>query len=58
MGVCMNYKNVAVRKINISEGIDINKTSASKVCRLGHYWHFKDIGFKFEPHVCSKCTMY
>ena len=54
----MNYKNAAVRKINISEGIDIDKTSASKVCRLCHYWHFKDIGFKFEPHVCSKCTMY
>ena len=57
MGVCINYKNAAVRKINISEGIDINKTSASKVCRLCHYWYFKDIGFKFEPHVCSKCTM-
>ena len=20
-----------------------------------HYWHFKDIGYKFEPHVCNKC---
>ena len=19
-----------------------------------HYWHFKDIGFKFEPYVCNK----
>ena len=18
-------------------------------------WHFKDVGFKFEEHVCSKC---
>ena len=22
---------------------------------LWHYWYFKDVGFKFEPHVCNKC---
>ena len=43
------------QKIDISEGIDINKTSASKECELCHYWFFKDIGFKFEEHVCNKC---
>ena len=42
-------------KISISEGIDTNKTSASKECELCHYWYFKDVGFKFEPHVCNKC---
>ena len=21
---------------------------------LCHYWYFKDVGFKFEPHVCNK----
>ena len=20
-----------------------------------HYWYFKDIGYKYEPHVCNKC---
>ena len=20
-----------------------------------HYWYFKDIGYKFEPHVCNRC---
>ena len=20
-----------------------------------HYWYFKDVGFKFEPHNCNKC---
>ena len=20
-----------------------------------HYWFFKDVGFKFEEHVCNKC---
>ena len=42
-------------KIDFSEGIDTNKTRASKECMLCHYWYFKDVGFKFEPHVCSKC---
>ena len=42
-------------KINVSEGIDVNKTSASKECELCHYWFFKDIGFKFEEHVSNKC---
>ena len=43
------------RKIDVSEGINTNKTSLSKKCMLCHYWHFEDVGFKFEPHVCSKC---
>ena len=42
------------QKIDVSEGIDINKTSASKECELCHYWFFKDIGFKFEEHICNK----
>ena len=43
------------QKIDISEGIDINKANASKECELCHYWFFKDIGFKFQEHVCNKC---
>ena len=42
-------------KLSISEGIEIKKTSASKECMLCHYWYFKNFGFKFELHVCSKC---
>ena len=42
-------------KIDVSEGIDVNKTSASKEYELCHYQFFKDIGFKFEEHVCNKC---
>ena len=37
------------------EGIDTNKTSASKECILYQYWYFKDVGFKFKQHVCNKC---
>ena len=43
------------KKNSVLEGIDVNKTSASKECKLCHYWYFKDVGFKFEPHVCNKC---
>ena len=45
---------IQYQKIDISEGIDVNKTSASKECELCHYWFFKDIGFKFEEHVCNR----
>ena len=43
------------QKIDASEGIDLNKTGASKICELSHYWLFKDVGFKFEEHVCNRC---
>ena len=43
------------QKIDISEGIDVNKTSASKECKVCHYWFFKDIGFESEEHVCNGC---
>ena len=39
-------------RIDISEGIDGNKTNASKECGISHYWYFKDIGFKYEPYLC------
>ena len=41
-------------KIDVSERIGINKTSASKECMLFHYWFFKDVCYKFEPNVFSK----
>ena len=43
------------QKIDVSEGIDVNKTSASKECELCQYWLFKDIEFEFEEHVCNGC---
>ena len=48
-------KLLRCENIDFSEGIDVNKTSASKECELCHYWFFKDIGFEFEEHVCNKC---
>ena len=42
-------------RIDISEGIDVNKTSASKQCDFCHCWYFKAIGFKPEPYLCNGC---
>ena len=42
-------------RIDISEGIDIKKSNASKERKICHYWHFKDIGFKYEPYLCNGC---
>ena len=42
-------------KIDVSEGIDVNKTNVSKECELCHYCFFKDIGFKFEEHASNGC---
>ena len=42
-------------KIDISEGIYVNKTSKSKECDICHYWYFLDEGFKFQPNVCNEC---
>ena len=42
-------------RIDISEGIDINKTNTLKECDICYYWYFKDSGFKYEPHLCNDC---
>ena len=57
-------------RIDVSEGItliltlitlikhytnNINKTSKSKECVLCHYWYFKNVGYKTQPHLCNGC---
>ena len=42
-------------RIDVSEGIYINKTSASKTCDICHYWYFLNYSFKFQPNVCNRC---
>ena len=41
-------------RIGISEGIDVNKTSASKECDVCHYWYFLNYNFMFQPNVCNR----
>ena len=55
MIVCMNYKMLEYDKIDISEGIDINKTNASKECNICHYWYFLDKNSNYEPYLCNGC---
>ena len=42
-------------KIDISEGIGINKINASKECDICHYWYFLDKNFKYEPCLWNGC---
>ena len=42
-------KMLEYSRIDISEGIDVNKTS------FCHYWYFWNIGFKHEPYLCNGC---
>ena len=42
-------------RIDISEGIDVNKTSLSNKCDICDYWNFKDTGFKYEKYLCNGC---
>ena len=42
-------------RIDVFEGIDINKTSASNECDICHYCYILNRGFKFELYVCNRC---
>ena len=44
-------------RIDVSEGIDVNKTRASKECDICHYWYWYLLnhGFKFQQNVCNRC---
>ena len=43
-------------RIDVSGGIDVNKTSESKECDICHYWYLLDKGFNFKLHVCNECN--
>ena len=42
-------------RIDISEGIDIDKTNKSKECMLCHYWYFLDKHFSHGPYLFDGC---
>ena len=46
---------IEYERIDISEGIDVNKTNLSKECDICHYWYFKDIDLKYELYLCNGC---
>ena len=40
-------------KMDGSEGIVINKTSAPKECDICHHWYFLDKGFDLQIYICN-----
>ena len=40
-------------RIDVSEGIDVNKTNESKACDICHYSYFLDKEFRFQTYVCN-----
>ena len=40
-------------RIDISEGIDFDKTNKSVECMICHYCYFKAIGIKYQLYVCN-----
>ena len=42
-------------RIDVSEGIDVSKKSASKDCDKCHYWYFLKKSLTFQPNACNGC---
>ena len=42
-------------RIDISEGIDVDKANLSKECNICRYWYSENIGFKYENYLCNGC---
>ena len=42
-------------RIDVSEGIDVDKTNKSKECKICHYWYFLDKNFSYGPYLCDGC---
>ena len=42
-------------KIDISEGIDVNKTNKLKECMFCHYWYFLNKNISYGPNTYDGC---
>ena len=42
-------------RIDLSEGIDVNKTSNSRERSFCHYYYFLDINFNYQKYLCDGC---
>ena len=50
-----DIKMIYFDRIDVFEGTDVNKTSASKEHDICHYWYFLNYSFKFQPNVSNRC---
>ena len=42
-------------RIDLSEGIDVNKTRNSRKCSFCHYYYFLDINFNYQKYLRDGC---
>ena len=40
-------------RIDISEGIDVDKINESRECKFCHYWYFLNKNFSYGPFTCD-----
>ena len=48
-------KLLVYERINISDGIDVNKSDESKEYMLCPYWYFLCKSFSYGPYLCDGC---
>ena len=54
----VSIKMLWYQKIDVAEGIDVNKTCASKECEICHYCFFKDVEFKLKNMFIMDVMIY
>ena len=42
-------------KIDITEGIDLDKTNISRECMFCHYWYYLNKKFSYGQFTCDVC---
>ena len=42
-------------RIDVSEGINVSKTTGLRKFIICHYWYFFQINFKSKQEVCDDC---
>ena len=42
-------------RIDVSEGIDVNKANGLLECIICHFWYNLDINFRFQLNACDAC---
>ena len=50
-----NIKMLYFDGIDVSEELDVKKTSESKECDICHSCYFSKKGFKFQAYICNRC---
>ena len=47
---------IEYERIDILEGIDVDKTNKSNEHMLCHYWYFWNKNFSYGPYICDGCS--